>query len=100
MPGALWASYLYYLIQSGFFCPEQPDLFRPLVDSLTIGGDHYKLAADFEDYAETQELVANDFIKEDDWAKRAILNIANMGGFSSDRTINQYAQEIWGIDPY
>ena len=70
------------------------------MDSLTIGGDHYKLAADFEDYAETQELVANDFIKEDDWAKRAILNIANMGGFSSDRTINQYAQEIWGIDPY
>jgi glycogen phosphorylase len=88
------------LISSGFFCPEEPELFRPLVDSLTIGGDHYKLAADFEGYADSQELVSNDFIKEDDWAKRAILNIANMGGFSSDRTIKQYAEEIWDIKPY
>jgi glycogen phosphorylase len=88
------------LVASGFFCPENPELFRPLVDTITLSGDHYMLAADFEAYKEAQLRVSKDFKKQDDWAKRAILNIANMGGFSSDRTIKQYAEEIWDIKPF
>ena len=88
------------LVSSGFFCPENPELFRPLVDTITLSGDHYMLAADFEAYKEAQLQVSKDFKKQDDWAKRAILNIANMGGFSSDRTIKQYAEEIWDIKQF
>ena len=88
------------LVSSGFFCPENPELFRPLVDTITLSGDHYMLAADFEAYKKAQLQVSKDFKKQDDWARRAILNIANMGGFSSDRTIKQYADEIWDIKAF
>jgi starch phosphorylase len=82
------------LIWSGFFEPEQPELFRPLVQSL-LDHDPYMLLADFQSYAECQEKVSEAFLDPDRWTKMAILNIAKMGKFSSDRTIRQYAHEIW-----
>jgi starch phosphorylase len=86
------------LIWSGFFEPDHADLFRPLVQSL-LDQDTYMLLADFQSYAECQEKVSEAFLDQDRWTKMAILNIAKMGKFSSDRTIRQYAHEIWNAKP-
>ncbi|MBJ6799114.1 glycogen/starch/alpha-glucan phosphorylase [Geomonas propionica] len=87
------------MIASGFFSPWAPELFTPLTDSLLNLGDHYMLLADYAAYVACQEKVAELFKQPDEWARRAILNCAGMGKFSSDRTIDQYAREIWGIKP-
>ncbi|MBU5612395.1 glycogen/starch/alpha-glucan phosphorylase [Geomonas azotofigens] len=87
------------MIASGFFSPWAPELFTPLTDSLLNLGDHYMLLADYASYVACQGQVAELFKQPDEWARRAILNCAGMGKFSSDRTIDQYAREIWGIKP-
>jgi starch phosphorylase len=86
------------LIASGFFSPENPDLFRPLVHHL-LEQDTYMLLADFASYVECQARVSAAYLDPDRWTKMAILNIAKMGKFSSDRTIREYAGEIWGAVP-
>ncbi|MBN2495733.1 MAG: glycogen/starch/alpha-glucan phosphorylase [Deltaproteobacteria bacterium] len=86
-------------IASGHFCPAQPDLFRPIVDSLLIGGDHYMLLRDYASYVECQERVAETFRKPASWQRMSILNTARVGKFSSDRTISEYADEIWAAEP-
>lgn len=87
------------MISSGFFCPEQPDLFRPVVDSLLHKGDYYCLLADFESYIATQQAVSEAYRDQNRWTKMSILNVANSGKFSTDRTIRQYAEEIWNVTP-
>ncbi|QXE92195.1 glycogen/starch/alpha-glucan phosphorylase [Geomonas subterranea] len=87
------------MVSSGFFSPWAPELFTPLTDSLLNLGDSYMLLADYASYVACQEQVAELFKHPDEWARRAILNCAGMGKFSSDRTIDQYAREIWGIKP-
>ncbi|MBJ6751147.1 glycogen/starch/alpha-glucan phosphorylase [Geomonas anaerohicana] len=87
------------MIASGFFSPWAPELFTPLTDSLLNLGDHYMLLADYASYVACQEQVAQLFKQPDEWGRRAILNCGGMGKFSSDRTIDQYAREIWGIKP-
>ena len=87
------------LIASGFFCPEDKALFQPLVDLITRHGDEYMIAADFDGYWNAQRQVEKDYMNQEEWSRRAILNVAAMGMFSSDRTINQYATEIWGVKP-
>ncbi|MFL5377129.1 MAG: glycogen/starch/alpha-glucan phosphorylase [Myxococcales bacterium] len=82
------------LIWSGFFEPDHPELFRPLVQSL-LDHDPYLLLADFRSYVECQAMVAKAYQDPDRWTKMAILNIARMGKFSSDRTIREYARDIW-----
>jgi starch phosphorylase len=82
------------LITSGFFCPDHPESFRPIVDKL-LSSDPFLLLADYRSYIECQEQVAKAYEDQDKWAKMAILNVARMGKFSSDRTIDQYAKEIW-----
>ena len=82
------------LINSGFFEPEHPDLFKPLIYSL-LEQDTYMLLADFQSYADCQERVAKTFLDQDRWTRMAILNIAHMGKFSSDRSIHEYADRIW-----
>lgn len=82
------------LINSGFFSPDHPESFRPIVDKL-LSSDPFLLLADFRSYIECQEKVAKAYADKDAWAKMAILNVARMGKFSSDRTIQQYADEIW-----
>ncbi|MBP5990637.1 MAG: glycogen/starch/alpha-glucan phosphorylase [Piscinibacter sp.] len=86
-------------IAGGTFSPEEPGRYRGLVDALLWGGDHYLLLADFASYAETQLRVDALFRQSGEWASRAIANVAGMGAFSSDRTIREYAQQIWGVTP-
>ncbi|MFO0592128.1 MAG: glycogen/starch/alpha-glucan phosphorylase [Polyangiaceae bacterium] len=86
------------LIESGFFNPEERDLFRPLLDEL-LGRDQYMIMADFAAYSACQEAVAAAYQDQDAWSRMAFLNVARMGAFSSDRTIREYAREIWGIEP-
>jgi len=86
-------------IGSGEFSADEPGRYRALVDSLLWGGDHYLLLADYESYVATQARVDELYRRPADWARRAIANVAGMGAFSSDRTIRQYASEIWNIAP-
>jgi starch phosphorylase len=85
------------LISSGFFSPEDRDLFRPLVDSL-LSEDRYLVLADFEAYVQAQREVAKAYVEPKRWWKSSILNVARTGFFSSDRTIREYAKDIWDID--
>ncbi len=86
-------------IAGGAFSPEEPGRYRGLVDSLLWGGDHYLLLADYGAYVETQLRVDALYRQGGEWASRAIANVAGMGAFSSDRTIREYAQQIWGMTP-
>ncbi len=85
-------------ISSGMFSPGNPGLFRPLVDNL-INSDYYLLLADFDAYLNAQADVDRLYMMPSEWARKSILNTAGMGKFSSDRTIGEYASEIWGIKP-
>lgn len=86
-------------IQGGFYSPEDPNLFHDIVDVLLNKGDHYMLLADYEMYVRAQEKVDHLYNHPMEWAKKCLLNIAASGKFSSDRTIAQYAREIWGVEP-
>ncbi len=86
------------LIGSGHFAHGDPALFRPLVDTL-LGDDYFRVMADFAAYRECQQRVDAAYQDRSRWARMMILNIARMGRFSSDRTIREYAREIWGLSP-
>ncbi len=86
-------------LSSNRFSPQQPDLFAPLLRHLFDDCDPYSVLADFESYRQTQEQVSTDFHDHDAWTRRAGLNIARMGAFSSDRAIEEYAQRIWKLRP-
>jgi glycogen phosphorylase len=86
-------------IAGGGFSPDEPARYRGLVDSLLWGGDHYLLLADYAAYVETQQRVDALYRTPGEWAARAIANVAGMGSFSSDRTIREYAKQIWNIEP-
>ncbi|MDP3234640.1 MAG: glycogen/starch/alpha-glucan phosphorylase [Myxococcales bacterium] len=86
------------LIASGFFSPEDRDLFKPLVQSL-LDDDRYLVLADFDPYVQAQREVAKTYTDPKRWWRSSILNVARTGFFSSDRTIREYAKDIWGISP-
>ncbi len=86
-------------VASGRFSPGEASLFRPVVDSLLNGGDPYLVLADFAAYCTCQEEVERVYRDEERWTRMAILNVARAGKFSSDRTIGEYATEIWGVEP-
>ncbi len=88
---------------NGFYSPDDPEMFRDIYNSLlntecTQFADTYFVLADFRSYLETQEKVEEAYRDEAGWAKKAMLNVANVGKFSSDRTIEEYAKEIWKLD--
>lgn len=87
------------MIASGYFSPAQPDRFRPIIDTLMHHGDNYMVLADYAAYMACQEEVAAAYGDQEGWTRQAILNTANMGKFSSDRTIREYAEEIWQAQP-
>ena len=87
------------MIASGFFSPVQTNRFKPILDNLLHHGDQYLLLADYAAYIACQGEVENAYTKQDVWVKKAILNVASMGKFSSDRAIGQYATEIWDVKP-
>ena len=77
----------------------EPGIFRPVVHSLLDGGDRYMLLADMRDYIQTQDRVDAAYRDVDAWDRKAILNVARAGKFSSDRAIKEYASEIWRVKP-
>ncbi len=87
------------MIGSGFFSHGEPDRFKPIIDALLQHGDHYLLLADYASYVDCQREVDLAYRDQGQWVKKAILNVANMGKFSSDRTIMQYAEQIWDAKP-
>ncbi len=87
------------MIGSGFFSADEPGRFKPIVDTLLRNGDHYLLLADYASYIACQKSVETAYKDQELWVKKAILNVANMGKFSSDRTIMQYAEQIWDAKP-
>jgi starch phosphorylase len=87
------------MIGSGYFSPDEVDRHRPLVDSLTRDGDRYLLLADYASYVSSQQDVDTLYRDRDEWTRRAILNVAGMGRFSSDRAVQEYAESIWGARP-
>ncbi len=85
------------MIGHGFFSVEEPDRYRALYDNLTQHGDHYMLQADYASYVAMQEQVSAVYRDKEEWTRRAILNVARMGKFSSDRTIREYADKVWKV---
>ncbi len=84
-------------IAGGQFCEEEPGRYRELVDSLLWRGDPYMLLADFDGYVAAQARVDVLYNDKTAWAKKAIANVAGMGFFSSDRTIREYAKDVWSL---
>ena len=85
-------------LAGGTFSPDEPGLFRPIVDSL-LTADPYLVLADFASYCACQEEVERAYRDPERWTRMAIRNVARSGKFSSDRTIREYAGQIWGIEP-
>ncbi len=82
---------------SNLFCPGEPGLFKWIYQTILNNGDEYFHLADLESYIEMHEKAAHLFIRRPIWAKKAILNVARIGKFSSDRTVSEYAKEVWCI---
>ncbi|MBU0622957.1 MAG: glycogen/starch/alpha-glucan phosphorylase [Gammaproteobacteria bacterium] len=87
------------MIASGFFCPDDSSRYQEIVDVLLKSGDRFLLLADYAAYVACQDRVGELYRDTGEWTKRAILNVAGMGKFSSDRTIRQYAEHIWHVAP-
>jgi glycogen phosphorylase len=87
------------LIFSDYFSPDERGVFAPLRDVLLTHGDYYRHLADLTSYCQAQEKVGSLYIEPQAWAKKAILNVASSSKFSSDRTIAEYASEIWKVEP-
>jgi starch phosphorylase len=84
------------LIGNGGLSPDEPQAFAPIVRALLEDGDPYMVLADFDSYAACQDRVSEEYKDQMEWTRKSILNVAHMGRFSSDRTVREYAQEIWG----
>jgi len=87
------------LLSSNHFSRDQPGVFDPIRDLLLNHGDFYMHLADLTAYTEAQRQVAALYSKPREWTRRAILNVARSGAFSSDRTISEYAADIWQVEP-
>jgi starch phosphorylase len=87
------------MLRDGAFSPVEPGRYQAICDALLQWGDHYLLLADYASYVAMQEQVDELYRQPDAWTRKAILNVAGMGVFSSDRTIGEYAQEIWQVEP-
>jgi glycogen phosphorylase len=86
------------LIVSGHFSPSQPDRFTQIFESLIMQGDPYLVLADFESYLQCQERVEGLYSTPEEWTRQAILNVARLCGFSSDRAVRGYAELVWNTD--
>jgi starch phosphorylase len=87
------------LIFSDYFSRYEPGIFSPIRDALLTHGDHYMHLADLKSYLEADQRLTELYADADAWTRKAILNVASSGKFSSDRTIAQYAAEIWNAKP-
>ncbi|MCM8824276.1 MAG: glycogen/starch/alpha-glucan phosphorylase [Candidatus Omnitrophica bacterium] len=89
---------IFSLIMGNFFSPYHPGIFEPIIKTV-YNIDTFFICADFTSYVNKQEEVARLYQNKEEWTKKSIINVANCGKFSSDRTIKEYAQEIWKIKP-
>jgi len=87
------------MIRGNFFNQSEPGIFQPIWDVLLTRGDHYMHLADLKSYKDTQVRVGQHYADQDAWLRSAIINVGSSGRFSSDRTIHEYATEIWNIRP-
>jgi starch phosphorylase len=87
------------LIASNHFSQNEPGIFTPILDALLANGDNYRHLADLASYGQAQQSLGDLFTDQQTWTRKAILNIAASGWFSSDRTIAEYAREIWDVIP-
>jgi starch phosphorylase len=87
------------MIADGAFSPGEPGLFAPIIDNLLNKGDHYLVLADYRSYIQAQERAGALYQDKEEWTRKSILNTANMGKFSSDRAVMEYARDIWDIQP-
>ncbi len=86
-------------LNSDVFCKKEPRIFKPFYENLVLRNDHYLHLADFESYKNQQQTITSDYSKTDSWNVKSLLNIARTGRFSSDRTVREYAENIWHIQP-
>jgi starch phosphorylase len=87
------------LIFSDYFSRNEPGAFEPIRDTLLTQGDHYMHLADLTSYTQAQDRLGELYSNPSEWSRKAILNVASSGKFSSDRTIHEYATEIWKAEP-
>jgi starch phosphorylase len=87
------------LIISNYFSRNEPGAFDPIHNTLLTNGDHYMHLADLTSYVQAQDRLGDLYANPEEWAQKAILNVASSGKFSSDRTIHEYATEIWKAEP-
>ncbi len=87
------------MISTGYFSIDEPNRYQAIADNLLNNGDHYLLMADYASYIAKQDEVSQLYQDQEEWTRRAILNVARMGKFSSDRTIAEYADQIWDVKP-
>ena len=85
-------------IERDFFNMMEPGIFRPFIQTL-LRDDKYMVLADLRDYIQTQERVDAAYKDRHGWARKSIINVARAGKFSSDRTIHEYASQIWRVEP-
>jgi starch phosphorylase len=85
------------MIASGFFSAGDPSRYQAIFDNLLHKGDQYLLLADYASYIAMQDVVGKTYQDQEEWSRRAILNVARMAKFSSDRTIAEYAKNIWNV---
>jgi starch phosphorylase len=87
------------LIFSDYFNAHEPGIFNPIREALLTHGDYYMHLADLKSYSEAHERVGRLYADREGWAAKAIFNVASSGKFSSDRTIAEYARDIWEVTP-
>jgi starch phosphorylase len=85
------------MVQRGFFSGSQENIFQPILEDLLDHGDPYMVLADFQSYCDIQEEIANVYLDPETWTRKTIINVSRMRKFSSDRTIKEYAKDIWNI---
>ena len=82
-------------IRTGYFSPDDRGRFTDIIETLLNGGDHYMVLGDFQSYVDKQREVSNEFLQPRIWFSKCVHNIGAAAKFSSDRTIEEYAKEIW-----
>ncbi|MBF0503582.1 MAG: glycogen/starch/alpha-glucan phosphorylase [Candidatus Omnitrophica bacterium] len=87
---------IFRLIGANFFCSQAPGIFSPIIESLSQY-DPYLVCADFESYCKIQDQISTMYLNRDEWIKKSIINVSKSGFFSSDRTIREYAKDIWKV---
>ncbi len=88
------------MIANGYFSVEEPSRYQGIFDNLMKNGDHYLLLADYASYIAKQDEVSQVYQDQEEWSRRAVLNVARVAKFSSDRTISEYAENIWNVKSF